>query len=223
MMLQPDFGSTVLLVLVTFLMLFIAGLSPTLIGGSFLAGILALVAAVAAAPYRMKRLLSFLDPWSVVSGGGFQIIQSYVGFQNGGLFGLGLGESKQKLFFLPEAHTDFILSVIGEELGVLGVFLVCGLYFFLSWLGFQIAKKQDNKFHALLAYGFTCLISLQAALNMAVVMGMLPTKGIPLPFISNGASSLIVFLVVIGILARLDANANKNSSSSHSQGKHVFS
>jgi len=214
MMLQPDFGSTVLLGGVTFLMLYLAGLSRKLIFGSAICGLIGMAAAVAAAPYRLKRLLSFVDPWSEVRGGGFQIIQSYLGFQNGGLLGVGLGESKQKLFFLPEAHTDFILSVIGEELGLMGVSLVCSLYFFLAWLGFKIAERQNDSFHTLLAYGFTCLIAMQAVLNMGVVMGLLPTKGIPLPFISNGSSSLIVFLIIVGILARLDSDS-KGSSSNH--------
>ena len=124
MMLQPDFGSTVLLGVVTLLMLYLSGLSRKLIIGSILTGVIALGAAIAAAPYRMKRLLSFIDPWSEASGGGFQIIQSYVGFQNGGLFGVGLGESKQKLFFLPEAHTDFILSVIRLQINVIFHFLI---------------------------------------------------------------------------------------------------
>ncbi|MEZ4742882.1 MAG: putative lipid II flippase FtsW [Bdellovibrionota bacterium] len=216
MMMQPDFGSTVLLGGITFLMLYISGLSKKLILSSFFIALIGLAGAIAAAPYRLKRLLSFLDPWSEVSGGGFQIIQSYLGFQNGGLLGVGLGESRQKLFFLPEAHTDFILSVIGEELGLLGVSLVCGLYFLLVWLGFKIAAKQKNMFYSLIGYGFTCLIGLQSALNMGVVMGILPTKGIPLPFVSHGSSSLIVFLTIIGILARLDrAGTLKGANSPH--------
>jgi cell division protein FtsW len=216
LMLQPDFGSTVLLATVTFLMLYIAGLPRRFIAGSIFVGICSAVLAIVAAPYRVRRLLSFVNPWNEINSGGFQIVQSYLGFRNGGLLGVGLGESRQKLFFLPEAHTDFILSVIGEELGVLGVLLVCALYFILIWLGYQIAERQKTSFLSLLAYGFTSLIALQGALNMGVVMGLLPTKGIPLPFISNGASSLIVFMVIVGVLHRLDAECTSRKSD------HVF-
>lgn len=216
MMMQPDFGSTVLMASITFLMLYLAGLPRKYIVSAIAGGILAGAAAILAAPYRMKRLFSFIDPWAEINNGGFQIIQSYLGFRNGGLLGVGLGESRQKLFFLPEAHTDFILSVIGEEMGVLGVLLVCILFFLLTWIGFQIAERQKSTFLSLLAYGFTSLIALQGVLNMGVVMGLLPTKGIPLPFISNGASSLIVFLCVIGILYRLDAESGSRKSD------HVF-
>lgn len=204
MMLQPDFGSTALLAGVTFFMLYAAGLPRKLIIYSGILGIISFIGAVLAAPYRMKRLLSFIDPWADITQGGFQIIQSYLGFQNGGIFGVGLGESKQKLFFLPEAHTDFILAVVGEELGLLGVLFICFLYLILVWSGFKVASKQHITFRKYLAYGFTCLIGLQATFNMGVVMGLLPTKGIPLPFMSSGASSLVVSLVVIAILSRLD-------------------
>ena len=216
LMLQPDFGSTVLLACITFLMLYVSGLPRKFIAGSALIGLGAMIIAILAAPYRIKRLLSFVNPWAEINNGGFQIIQSYLGFRNGGLLGVGLGESRQKLFFLPEAHTDFILSVIGEELGVLGVLLVCMLFLILVWLGYQIAERQKSTFLSLLAYGFSSLIALQGALNMGVVMGLLPTKGIPLPFISNGASSLIVFLVIIGILHRLDRECESGKSD------HVF-
>jgi cell division protein FtsW len=203
LMLQPDFGSMMLLFSMTFFLLFAAGLEfkyISIVGG---AGLIGVVAAVWLAPYRLKRLVSFLDPWENIRGGGFQIIQSYVGFQNGGFWGLGLGESKQKLYFLPEAHTDFILSVIGEELGLIGVLLVVFCFGYLSYLGFSIAKMQTLKHRAYLAYALTFLISFQAMLNIGVAMGLLPTKGIPLPFVSSGASSLLVFLIVAGLLAKL--------------------
>ena len=203
LMKQPDFGSTALLGAVTLLMLFVAGINKKFI---FIAGSAALtgvVLAVLAAPYRMARLVSFLDPWTEIKKGGFQIIQSYLAFQNGGMFGVGLGESKQKLYFLPEAHTDFILSVIGEELGLAGVLLVCLLFFYISWVGYKITRIQQVPFRKFLAFGLTSLIAVQAAINMGVTMGLLPTKGIPLPFVSSGASSLLVFLSVAAILARL--------------------
>lgn len=203
LMKQPDFGSTVLMGSLTVVMLFIAGLPfryLAIMGATSVAG---MVAAVVAAPYRMARLMSFLDPWAEVRGGGFQIIQSYLAFKNGGLLGTGLGESRQKLFFLPEAHTDFILSVIGEELGLIGILLVCALFLFMSLIGLEISLRQRTRYRTLLGVGCTSLIFGQSALNMGVTMGLLPTKGMPLPFVSSGASSLVVFLAVTGILARL--------------------
>ena len=203
LMIQPDLGTTVLLFVVSFLMLFVAGLPYRYICMISLASLIGLVGAIIAAPYRVARILTFLNPWKEIKTGGFQIIQSYLGFQNGGLLGLGLGESRQKLFFLPDAHTDFILSVIGEELGLFGVILVCCLFAFLVYICFKIVKLQTNEFRKFLAFGISTVISFQAILNIGVTMGVLPTKGIALPFLSNGASSLIVFLIGIGILARL--------------------
>ena len=202
-MLQPDFGTVFLLVTTCCAMLFVAGLSRrylVLFGSALLVFV---ASAIAIAPYRFKRLVSFLDPWSQVSEGGFQIIQSYLAFQNGGMLGAGLGESKQKLFFLPEAHTDFILSVVGEELGLLGVFFVWGLFLYICYLGFKIAALVKDQFHKFLAFGFAFLITSQALLNMGVVTGLLPTKGLPLPFVSSGSSALLIFFVAIGVLARL--------------------
>ncbi|MDB2446996.1 putative lipid II flippase FtsW [bacterium] len=200
LMLQPDFGTTALLGGITFGMLIVSGLAGRYIIGS---GIVAMglgVTAIMVAPYRMKRILAFLDPWDQIKEGGFQIIQSYLAFQNGGLFGTGLGESKQKLFFLPEAHTDFILSVIGEEMGFLGVALVIITYFVLTFCAFKITRNQEDPFFKYACFGLTLLISMQAILNMGVVTGLLPTKGIPLPFISNGSSSLLSFMGVVCIL-----------------------
>ncbi len=210
LLLQPDFGTASLLFIVTFLMLFAAGLPRRYIFGSMAVGLAGLIIGILAAPYRIIRLVSYLDPWTEMRGSGFQIIQSYLAFQNGGLLGVGLGESRQKLFFLPEAHTDFILSVIGEELGLVGVLLVCSLFAYLAWLGFRISQRQRTNFHKFLALGLTCMICTQAAVNMGVTLGLLPTKGIPLPFVSNGASSLVVFLAAIAILARLSQEGGIN-------------
>jgi len=214
LMVQPDFGSTVLLGMVTLVMLFSARLPFRFLAATGGLAIGGFVLAVLAEPYRMARLFSFLDPWSQMRGGGFQIIQSYLAFQNGGLLGVGLGESKQKLFFLPEAHTDFILSVIGEELGLLGVLLICSLFAFVAWSGFSIAQAQKENYRKFLAFGLTSLIAFQAMINMGVTMGMLPTKGIPLPFISSGTTSLMAFLLVTALLARLGWDAEKNESHS---------
>lgn len=202
-MLQPDFGTVFLLVITCGAMLFVAGLSRRHLVYCGCGLALFATIAVLITPYRFKRLSSFLDPWSQISDGGFQIIQSYLAFQNGGILGAGLGESKQKLFFLPEAHTDFILSVVGEELGLLGVFFIWSVFFYICYLGFRISSLLRDQFHKFLAFGITFLITSQALMNMGVVTGLLPTKGLPLPFVSSGSSSLLVYFIAIGILARL--------------------
>ncbi len=203
LLMQKDLGTPVLLFSVTFAMLFAAGVNRRYVMGACCLFLLTLALAVVFEPYRIARIMSFLDPWSAIKGSGFQIIQSFVAFQNGGLLGAGLGESKQKLFFLPEAHTDFILSVIGEEMGLVGVMLVCGGFLYFSVIGFKIADLQTVPYRRFLAFGLTTTMALQALLNMGVTMGLLPTKGIPLPFISSGNSSLLVFLAISAILARL--------------------
>jgi cell division protein FtsW len=200
---QKDLGTPVLLFATTALMLFVAGVARKfiLLCGAGAVGLAAI--AILIEPYRVQRILTFLDPWSSARGAGFQIIQSFLAFRNGGAFGAGLGESRQKLFFLPEAHTDFILAVIGEELGLFGVLLLCGLFLFLAVTGFRIARHQPDPYRRFLAFGVTAMIVVQAAMNMGVTMGLLPTKGIPLPFISSGNSSLLVFLCLSAVLARL--------------------
>ncbi|MBI2603854.1 MAG: putative lipid II flippase FtsW [Deltaproteobacteria bacterium] len=208
LIIQPDFGTAVLLMLVAFLMLFIAGLSRKTILFSFAIGFTVLTAGIFAAPYRVKRLLSFLDPWSTLHTEGFQIIQSFLAFQNGGMMGVGVGASKQKLFFLPEAHTDFILSVIAEESGFLGTAFVILSFLLLVVCGIQTTLQQNIRYRQVLSFGFTSLIALQSLFNIGVVMGVLPTKGIPLPLISSGIASLLVFLFVIGIIARLAKESN---------------
>ena len=203
LMLQPDFGSTVLLASVTFLMMFVAGLNRNYIIAACITGMFAVIAAIIHAPYRLARLTSFLDPWKAVKEGGFQIIQSYIAFYNGNIFGTGLGNSKQKLFFLPEAHTDFILSVVGEELGLVGVSFVILCYLYLIKSGFDIAKNTSDCYKKYLAFGITTLISVQTSINMGVAMGLFPTKGMPLPFVSYGSSSLIVFIIAASILNKI--------------------
>lgn len=204
LMLQPDFGSTFLIFTMTSCMLFVSGLPTKYIVSGLIVGVAGATAAVIQAPYRMARLTSFLEPWEHLHRGGFQIIQSYLGFQKGGLFGLGIGESKQKLYFLPEAHTDFILAVIGEEFGLFGVLFVITCFGMLLNAGIKVALRQKRTYTRLLAFGFTSLIAIQASFNMGVAMGLLPTKGISLPFVSNGASSLTIFLIMIGLLSRMD-------------------
>jgi cell division protein FtsW len=210
LMLQPDFGSSALLFLITFAMVYIAGAPLRFILYPMIPITLAGIAAIIHSPYRLQRLTSFLDPWANIQGGGFQIIQSYLGFRNGGLLGVGLGESRQKLFFLPEAHTDFIFAVIGEELGLLGVAFISSLLLFILFLGFFIALQQKESFFRFLCFGLTFVLSLQGILNLAVVLGLLPTKGLTLPFISSGASSLLVSLFMIGVISRLGQEVRLN-------------
>lgn len=200
LMVQPDFGTTALLAAVCFGVLVVAGMQKRWIVAAALFILSVCTLLIISAPYRLKRIFAFLDPWSQVRDGGFQIIQSYLGFQNGGLWGRGLGESKQKLFFLPEAHTDFILSVLGEEMGFIGVIFVILCYVALSFCAFRICRRQQDAFWYLVCFGMTFMLSAQAIFNMGVVMGMLPTKGIPLPFVSNGLSSLLTSTAMVCVL-----------------------
>ncbi len=206
---QPDFGSAMFLSLLLMTFLFIAG--------ARLIHLLLLVSAVLPfgiyavfhAGYRYRRLIAFLDPWKNPRSTGFQIVQSFISFGSGGFFGTGLGNGQQKLFFLPAPHTDFIFSVIGEELGFIGVAIIIILFMLLLVRGFRIAYLAQSPFASYLALGVTLMIGLQAVINLGVVMGLLPTKGIPLPFISYGGSSLMIMLMGVGILLsisrRLDA------------------
>jgi cell division protein FtsW len=202
-LLQPDFGSVVLIALTLLMMIFVGGAKPGHILGS-LAGFTAIGAwLVASQTYRMKRFLAFLNPWEDRLDSGFQIIQSYLAFGNGGITGVGLGASRQKMFFLPDAHTDFIFSILAEELGLVGVLAVMALFAVLLWRGYRTSLRADEDFERYLAYGITSLLGLQVLLNLAVVMGMIPTKGLPLPFISAGGSSIVMTLFMVGILLRI--------------------
>lgn len=203
LMKQPDFGSTVVYTSIAFVMLFVAGLPIRHILTAGTIGLSGAVALVASSEYRRARILGFLNPWDNVQTSGFQIVQSYLGFHNGGLLGAGFGESRQKLFFLPEAHTDFILSVIGEEAGLIGVFFVISCFAYMTWLGMKITTLQTDPYKKFLALGLSALISIQAIVNMGVAMGLFPTKGMSLPFVSFGSSSLVSYLLMIGLLARL--------------------
>ncbi|MCX5859017.1 MAG: putative lipid II flippase FtsW [Proteobacteria bacterium] len=200
-LLEPDFGSAVMIGILLLLLWIIAGVSLKYVLGLGLLALPVLVGLVVFGHgYRMRRVLVFLDPWSDPEGSGFQIIQSFVAFAHGGFFGQGLGEGSQKLFFLPEAHTDFIFSVIGEELGFLGVIALLLLYLVFTQRGIRIALKAPDLFASLLAFGIVIMVSFQALLNMGVVLGVLPTKGLTLPFISYGGTSLVINLIGVGIL-----------------------
>jgi cell division protein FtsW len=200
---QRDFGSAAIIASVTWFMMFVAGVRLPYLIGMFVAFLPAVFLLITGSEYRRKRIFAFLNPWNDQYGSGFQMIQSLVAFNEGGWFGKGLGQGQQKLFYLPEAHTDFIFSVIGEELGLVGVMLVMAMFSFFCYRGFKIALEAPDLFGKFLAVGCTLLVGFEAILNLAVVMGLLPTKGLTLPFISYGGSSLVISLVAVGILLNI--------------------
>ncbi|MBL7685377.1 MAG: putative lipid II flippase FtsW [Deltaproteobacteria bacterium] len=206
-LLQKDLGTTFTLAVVLMVLLFVGGTKISYLAGAILAAIPALYFLVFSVDYRRQRIMAFLDPWTHMGDSGFQIIQSYVGFNNGGIWGLGLGQGRQKLFYLPAAHTDFILSVVGEELGLFGVLFVLTLFVILIVRGFRTALKAPDLFGMYLALGIVSLISVQSLINFGVVMGLLPTKGLPLPFISYGGTSVIIMSMCIGIVLNIASQA----------------
>lgn len=205
---QPDLGNCVALLAVTFALLYLAGsrISHLLLVVGAAMPLLAL--AVWLAPYRLRRITTFVDPWSDPRGSGFQIIQSWLAFGSGGLGGRGIGESRQKLFYLPEAHTDFIFAVIGEELGFVGTAAIVALFAVLVWRGLRVGLRAPDPFGAYLALGITVLIATQTLVNLGVVTGSLPTKGLPLPFISFGGSALLVTMLSTGVLLNISQDAH---------------
>lgn len=198
--LEPDFGTTVLIGSVIMLMFFAGGMKIRYLVSVVFAAVPFAWFAIFRVAYRRKRILAFLDPWQDPRGIGFQIIQSFTALGSGGLWGAGLGESQAKLFYLPEAHTDFIFSIIGEELGFVGCAFVVALFAGLVSIGFSIAMKINDTFGRLLVVGMVATIGLQAGLNVGVVSGALPTKGLPLPFISFGGSNLLMNMIAAGII-----------------------
>lgn len=201
---EPNMSITMLVVLSALVMVFL--------GGAKLKHFLIMVAPIAVGviililiePYRISRILAFLDPWASHKDEGFQLIQSYYALSSGGLFGVGLFNSRQKYAFLPFAESDFILAIIGEELGIFGCIMLMVVFFLFAWFGARTAIRATNPFNSYLAAGITTVISLQACLNMAVVTGTIPPTGLPLPFISAGGSSLLIFMLVAGILMRIN-------------------
>jgi cell division protein FtsW len=204
-LLQPDLGTAVLLMGIAAIVLFVGGVSMRYLLASGLALLPLLGFLLVDAGYRWRRLLAFWDPWAVRSDAGFQIVQSLLAFGKGGFTGVGPGAGKQKLFFLPEAHTDFVFAVIGEEFGFIGCVLVLALFGVLLWSGVSVARHAPGPFPRYVASGITSMILLQATMNVAVVVGFLPTKGLPLPFVSLGGSSLVVMLASIGLLLGIAA------------------
>lgn len=199
-LLEPDLGTAVTISVITFAMLFVGGARGIHILFCFIASIPVLYALIFHSAYRMRRILAFMNPWADKRGVGFQIIQSFVALGSGGLFGVGLGQSRQKLFYLPASHTDFIFSIIGEELGFIGTASVVILFTVFVWQGMKIVFKTLGMFERMLSLGIVSLIAFEAIINIGVTAGALPTKGLPLPFISYGGSGLIFHLMSIGLL-----------------------
>jgi len=205
-LLEPDLGTTISLSVMLLAVLLVAGVPLRLLTAASILALGVGFVAIWAEPYRRARVFSFLDPWSDAQNSGFQIIQAMIGIGSGGFTGVGLGEGPQKALYLPEAHTDMIFAVVGEELGLLGSVLVIGAFAAFGYAGFRIALRCRDPFGKLLAAGLTALVCGQAAINLAAVLGIAPLTGIPLPFVSYGGSSLIVLLAGVGILLNIAVN-----------------
>ena len=207
-MLEPDFGTGVVIVMTIIILLFISGVKMNFFIKLGILGLLGIVILVIIAPYRMERIVSFINPWSDPLGSGFQIIQSLYAIGPGGLLGLGLGNSVQKHFYLPEPQTDFIFSIISEEFGFMGVLIVSSLFITIIYCGFKIAMNCEDYFGKYLAFGITFGLAFQTMLNLMVVVGLIPVTGVTLPFLSYGGSSLLISLISIGILLNINKYNN---------------
>jgi len=212
LLLQPDMGSAVMIAIIGISIFFVGGGKPAHVLGFILTAVPAVVLLIMKSGYRNNRLVAFLHPWKEQSGKAFQIVQSFLAFGSGGILGKGLGKGVQKLLYLPEAHTDFIFAIIGEELGLIGATLMLGLFCFFVYKGIQTALRTEDIFGRLLALGLSGYIGLQAFFNMGVVLGMGPTKGMTLPFISYGGSSLIINLAAAGILMNIASKVDREKS-----------
>jgi cell division protein FtsW len=199
-LLEPDLGTAIAIAVIALIMMFASGIRISHIVASVLASLPVLYVLLFSVPYRRKRITAFLNPWADKRGTGFQVIQSFIALGSGGLFGVGLGQSRQKLFYLPASHTDFIFSIIGEELGFIGASAVVVLFALFVLQGMKIVFNAEGMFERLLSLGIVSLIALEALINIGVTAGALPTKGLPLPFISYGGSALVFHLVAIGLL-----------------------
>ena len=210
-LLEPDLGTAVSVLVIAAAMVFAAGVSYRYVFGLALVVLPALYVVVMSSAYRRQRVLAFIDPWSDPLGSGYQMIQSMIAVGTGGIFGRGLMGGMQKLFYLPEPHNDFIYAVISEELGLIGATMVLACFCIITWRGLRAAARAPDRFGAFLAIGLTTMIAFQAFFNISVVLGLAPTKGIPLPFVSAGGSSLIISLLGMAILL----NVSQHASSSH--------
>jgi cell division protein FtsW len=204
---QPDLGTAIACAAITACMMFVAGLDLRYLGYAFLASLVPLYFLIARVAYRRDRILAFLNPYSDPQRSGFHIIQSMIAVSTGGITGVGLMEGKLKLWYLPEPHTDFIFAVTAEELGLVGSVIVIALFAIFLWRGLRTAVRTQDMFGRFLAVGITSMVVVQAFINISVVLGMMPTKGIPLPFVSYGGSSLFVTLACVGVLLNLSKQA----------------
>jgi len=204
---QPDLGTAIACAAITVCVLFVAGLDFKYLAYGFLASLLPLYFLIFHVAYRRDRILAFLNPYSDPQGRGFHIIQSLIAVSTGGLTGVGLMEGKEKLFYLPEPHTDFIFSVLGEELGLVGCLVVVALFAIFLWRGIRTAFRTQDLFGRFLVVGITSMVVVQAFINISVVLGLMPTKGIPLPLISYGGSSLFITLGCVGVLLNITKQA----------------
>ncbi len=203
LMLQPDFGGAVFLAMILFFMSLVGGTRISYLLTSLLFAGGAGYLLITSSPYRLKRMTAFMDPFKSAHNEGYQLVQSLYAFGSGNIFGQGLGAGKQKLFFLPEAHNDFIMAVVGEELGFVGVAIVFLVIAFIVWRGFKIALVQESLQDRFTAYGLTIMLAIGFTLNLAVVMGTVPPKGVPMPFVSYGGSNMLISCICIGILLNL--------------------
>ena len=202
-LLQPDMGNAMVLVILTLALAYLGGARVMHMGLIAGAALPLCAVAIAMKPYRLRRMVAFMNPWNDPQGSGFQIIQSFLALGSGGWIGRGLGESKQKLFYLPEAHTDFVFAIIGEEFGIAGAAVVVALFTLLIWRGLRIGLRAPDSFGAFLGLGLTIMLATQTIVNLGVVTGALPTKGLPLPFISSGGSALLMAIYIWLLFARL--------------------
>jgi cell division protein FtsW len=205
---EPDLGTAVSVAMIAAMMVFAAGINYRYVVALALASLPALYFLIMTSDYRRRRVMAFLDPWSDPLDGGFQLIQSMIAVGTGGVFGRGLMGGVQKLFYLPEPHNDFIYSVIGEELGLLGATVVLLCFCVIIWRGLRTSMRAPDRFGAFLAIGLTAMVAFQAFFNISVVLGLLPPKGIPLPFVSAGGSSLLINLIGMGILLNVSQHAS---------------
>ena len=205
---EPDLGTAVSIAMIAAMMVFAAGINYRYVFGLALASLPAMYILIATSDYRRRRVMAFLDPWSDPLDGGFQLIQSMIAVGTGGVFGRGLMGGVQKLFYLPEPHNDFIYAVIGEELGLLGATVVLACFCVIIWRGLRTSMRAPDRFGAFLAIGLTTMVAFQAFFNISVVLGLLPPKGIPLPFVSAGGSSLLINLIGMGMLLNVSQHAS---------------
>jgi cell division protein FtsW len=205
--LEPDLGNSLALVILTLALCYLAGARQTHMLAIGAAALPVVGLLIVLKPYRWRRMLAFVNPWDDPQGSGFQIIQSFLALGSGGWLGLGLGESRQKLFYLPEPYTDFIFAIIGEELGLLGAGVVVGLFAVLIWRGLRIGLRAPDAFGGYLALGLTIMLATQTLVNLGVVTGALPTKGLPLPFISFGGSALLMTMFSAGVLLNISQHS----------------